>query len=206
MKISWLFIFSIWCMALQGQSWESDTSHWIEITEEDGFVLDLRYATDNNFVDHVIYECGRCFLRPDVARQLKLVNRQLQEKGYQLKLFDCYRPLEVQWELWNEVPDPRYVADPREGSMHNRGMAVDLTIVNNSGEELDMGTGFDHFGQKAYHSYTSKLSKEVRNNRELLKNSMEAAGFQPITTEWWHYSYQGEKFWPVFEEKWGCPG
>jgi D-alanyl-D-alanine dipeptidase len=176
----------------------------MEITEEDGFVLDMRYATTDNFVDHVIYECGRCFLRPNVARQLKKVNKQLQKKGYRLKLFDCYRPLAVQWELWEEVPDPRYVADPKEGSMHNRGMAVDLTIIDEEGDELDMGTNFDHFGWRAYHSSTPKLSKTIQFNRKLLKQQMEKAGFQPIRTEWWHYSYKEDQFWEIFEEKWGC--
>lgn len=190
--------------SMPGQSWENDSSQWVELTPEDGFVLDLRYATPNNFVNHTIYECGRCFLRPDVANQLKEVNRKLLEKGYRIKLFDCYRPLAVQWELWEEVSDPRYVADPREGSMHNRGMAVDLTLVNENGEELDMGTDFDYFGKKAYHSHTPQLSDTIQSNRNLLKTSMESAGFKPITTEWWHYNYQDEKFWPVFESKWKC--
>ena len=172
-----LFLF-IATTSLFAQGWESDTTEWVEISGEDSMILELRYATANNFVDHVIYDCARCFLRPNVAQKLKAVNRSLLIKGYRLKLFDCYRPLEVQWELWEEVPDPRYVADPHEGSMHNRGMAIDLTIVDSKGVELDMGTDFDHFGQMAYHSYTPQLSEDIQNNRKLLKESMESVGFE----------------------------
>jgi D-alanyl-D-alanine dipeptidase len=120
-----------------------DTAAWTEITRLDpSILLDLRYATANNFVKEKMYECPRCFLRPDVARAIAKAHKALQKKGYGLKMYDCYRPRPIQWKLWNKVPDTRYVADPRKGSMHNRGMAVDLTIVDKNGQELDMGTDF----------------------------------------------------------------
>jgi len=203
------YVVLLFCISLiaplQAQEW-TQTADWVELKEQDGYVLDLRYATDSNFVDHIIYDCGRCFLRADVAKQLDSARIAFAERGLKIKLFDCYRPLAVQWELWEEVPDARYVADPRKGSMHNRGMAVDLTLVDAStGEELDMGTGFDFFGSRAYHSTTPELSKTIQHNRNLLKATLEEWGFQPIRTEWWHYSYTGPQgVWPIHEEKWEC--
>ena len=203
-------MFLIFVLSLNGvlvaQDW-TQSHDWVELTEQDGFILDLRYATKQNFVDHVIYDCGRCFLRKDVAEQLIAAKNAFAERGVRIKLFDCYRPLEVQWELWEEVPDPRYVADPRKGSMHNRGMAVDLTLVNaQTAKELDMGTGFDFFGRKAYHTTTPELSRQIQINRKLLKSTLEKFGFQAIRTEWWHYSYTGPNGnWPIHEAKWNCP-
>jgi D-alanyl-D-alanine dipeptidase len=181
-----------------------DSTRWVELHPEDGFEFDLRYATSNNFLGHIIYDCGRCFLRPDAAKALNAINRELRTQGYKVKLFDCYRPLSVQWELWEELPDPNYVADPKKGSMHNRGQAVDLTLVNiETGDELNMGTDFDFFGPKAYHSETKNLSIEIQENRSLLKNTMIKHDFYPIRTEWWHYSRR-DKTWPLFEKKWDC--
>jgi D-alanyl-D-alanine dipeptidase len=171
-----------------------DTTEWAEIIRLDPTIkMDLRYATTNNFVDEKMYECGRCFLRPDVAAAVVKAHKELQTKGYGFKMFDCYRPRPIQWKLWNKVPDPRYVADPRKGSMHNRGMAVDLTIVDSLGNELPMGTDFDFFGEEAYHRYTGH-SDEIAKNRALLLGTMKAHGFRPTSTEWWHYSYKPKKF------------
>lgn len=207
MKAYLWIITSIWLTGvLQAQEW-TQSPDWVELKEENGYVLDLRYATDQNFVNHIIYDCGRCFLRKNVAKQLDSARVDFAERGVKIKLFDCYRPLDVQWELWEEVPDARYVADPRKGSMHNRGMAVDLTLMDaRTGEELDMGTGFDFFGTRAYHSTTPELNQTIQDNRELLKSTLEKWGFQSIRTEWWHYSYTGpEGTWPIHEEKWECP-
>lgn len=171
-----------------------DTSEWAELVRlEPSILLDLRYATDNNFVDEQMYDCGRCFLRPAVARAVAAAHQSLQARGYGFKMFDCYRPRPIQWKLWNKVPDPRYVADPRKGSMHNRGMAVDLTIVDSLGKELEMGTDFDYFGKEAYHSY-SDHADEVTDNRTLLLETMKSFGFRPTSTEWWHYSYRPKTF------------
>lgn len=189
---------------LSAQSWTADSSRWVELKSADGWNLDMRYATENNFVGHKIYECARCLLRPDAFEAASKMNQELMKRGLELKFFDCYRPLEVQWELWEEVPNPSYVANPRKGSMHNRGQAIDVTLVDvTTGEELDMGTDFDFFGRRAYHSYTSNLSETIQKNRKILKTTMEKYGFMSIRTEWWHYSLR-EKTWPIFEEKWDC--
>lgn len=181
-----------------------DTTQWTEVSRLlPGAVLDLRYATNNNFVDTVMYDCGRCFLRPEVALAIRDIQGELAQRGLRLKFFDCYRPRPIQYKLWEKVPDPRYVADPRKGSMHNRGSAVDLTIIDADGKELDMGTDFDFFGPRAYHNYT-ELSDTILANRQLLKSTMEKHQFRPTSTEWWHYSYIPKSY-PIADMLWACP-
>lgn len=182
-----------------------DTSTWIELaTIDPGIQIDLKYATTDNFVKEKLYDCPRCFLRSDVALSIRNIQKDLRRKGYGLKMLDCYRPLSVQWKLWNKVPDPRYVADPRKGSMHNRGSAVDLTLVDAQGKELDMGTAFDFFGKEAYHDYTD-LPKEVLARRTLLRETMLKHGFRSTRTEWWHYSYTKRSY-PISKMEWPCDG
>lgn len=181
-----------------------DTLQWTEVATLDSTIaIDLKYATTDNFVHTVMYDCGRCLLRPEVAQAVVKAHRQLQKQGLGLKMFDCYRPRPIQWKLWEKVPDPRYVADPRKGSMHNRGAAVDLTMVDSLGNELDMGTPFDFFGKQAWHSY-KKLPEEVLQHRQLLKSTMESLGFQPTKTEWWHYAYVRRNY-PLSDDLWSCP-
>jgi len=176
---------------------------WVELkTLDSSFVYDLRYATTHNFVHKKMYPCAKCFLRPEVAKALIKIQQELKQKGWRIKLFDCYRPGSVQKKLWQMVPDPHYVANPKKGSMHNRGAAVDLTIVDKNGKELDMGTPFDYFGKKAYHAY-QKLPDTVLKNRKFLKNLMLKYGLSPITSEWWHYSYRKKKY-PVENWVWQC--
>ncbi len=180
-----------------------DTSQWADIQFLDSTILlDLKYATTDNFVKSQMYDCPRCFLRPEVAKAIVRIHQTLQAQGYGLKMFDCYRPRPIQWALWEKVPDPRYVADPRKGSMHNRGGAVDLTIVDVDGTELDMGTGFDFFGEEAYHDYTQH-SSIIQQNRDLLKSTMEQFGFGGIRTEWWHYAYKGKSY-ELSDMLWNC--
>ena len=180
-----------------------DSTQWTDIHILDGSIsLDLRYATPFNFVKEKMYDCGRCFLRKEVASQIARIHKELQEDGLGLKMFDCYRPRPIQWKLWEKVPDPRYVADPRKGSMHNRGSAIDLTIVDEEGNELDMGTAFDFFGPEAYHNYTGH-STAILENRKKLKGIMEKHGFRPTSTEWWHYSYR-RKSYELADWLWDC--
>src|SRR5688572_28395949 len=103
-----------------------DTTQWTELTSKDGYVVDIKYATTDNFVNEAVYPCGRCFLKPAAAKSISIIRDKLAKEGYKLKFFDCYRPRPVQQNLWDKVPDPNYVARPSEGSMHNRGVAVDL--------------------------------------------------------------------------------
>ena len=142
------------------------------ISLESSIKIDIKYATTDNFVKEKMYNCGKCFLRPEVAEAIVKAQKQLEKKGYGLKMFDCYRPRPFQQRLWDKVPDDRYVTNPKKGSMHNRGAAVDLTLVDKNGKELDMGTPFDFFGEKAYQTCTD-LPKNVLENRKLLKRSVE---------------------------------
>ncbi|MEM0991725.1 MAG: M15 family metallopeptidase [Bacteroidota bacterium] len=183
--------------------YDYDTTKWTDVAISDAsIVMDLRYATTNNFVESKMYDCGRCFLRPAVAKAIVAAHQKLQQDSLGLKMFDCYRPRPIQWKLWEKVPDPRYVADPRKGSMHNRGGAVDLTIVDAQGQELDMGTDFDFFGPKAYQAFTD-LPQTVLDNRQLLRSTMLEFGFQPIKTEWWHYSYAAKTY-ALSDMLWNC--
>ena len=156
-----------------------------------GLRYDLRYATENNFMGRLMYprNTRHSFLRKPVADALARVQADLAEKGLALKIFDAYRPYSVSVAFWELVGDERYVANPAKGSGHNRGIAVDLTIIEKAtGNELDMGTGFDNFSDTADHDFTS-LSQEVLANRKLLRETMEKFGFAPYPAEWWHYSF-----------------
>ncbi len=152
---------------------------------------DVRYATKNNFTHQVLYSTDRVYLRKIVAEHLKQVNNYVKEKyGLQLKVFDGYRPLSVQKKMWAIVPDSRYVANPKNGSRHNRGAAVDVTLIDSLNNELDMGTGFDDFTEKAHFDYPD-LTPEQKKNRKILRQAMEKFGFVGLKTEWWHYDFKG---------------
>ncbi|MBK6932094.1 MAG: D-alanyl-D-alanine dipeptidase [Saprospirales bacterium] len=166
--------------------------------------LDIRYATTNNFTESKIYDCARCLLRIETARALVRAQRSLRQQGLSLKMYDCYRPRPYQQRLWDKVPDPNYVTPPEKGSMHSRGAAVDLTIVDAQGNELDMGTPYDYFGREAHTDYTN-LPATALNNRRLLRRAMQSVGLRGIRTEWWHFSYQGKSF-PLSDWVWECGG
>jgi zinc D-Ala-D-Ala dipeptidase len=164
--------------------------------------LDIRYATTDNFTKSKIYDCPLCLLRPEAAEAVVAAHKALKKKGLGLKMFDCYRPRPYQQRLWDKVPNPDYVTPPAKGSMHSRGAAVDLTIVEANGKELDMGTPYDFFGPEA-HTDNTKLPQKVLANRRLLRETLEAVGFKGIRTEWWHFSYQ-RKSWPLSDYVWPC--
>lgn len=167
-----------------------------------GIVLDIRYATANNFTETPIYDCPACLLRPEVAEALVKAHKKLQTKGLGIKVYDCYRPQPCQQRLWDKVPNPDYVTPPAKGSMHSRGAAVDLTIVDAKGQELDMGTTYDFFGKEAHADYMN-LPAKVLQNRHLLRKTLESVGFKGIRTEWWHFSFRG-KTWPLSDYVWPC--
>jgi D-alanyl-D-alanine dipeptidase len=167
-------------------------------TVDPGIRLDIRYATPNNFTGQRVYDEARCFLAPEAARRLSEVQRELGSQGLGLKVFDCYRPLSVQRKFWALVPDERYVADPAKGSRHNRGAAVDLTVVRRDGTELAMPTGFDDFTVRAHRDYMD-LPEPVLQNRALLERVMVNHGFEPMPTEWWHFDLRGWEKYPVLD-------
>jgi len=158
-----------------------------------GIVIDLRYAYANNFVHRKMYplDTAITFLRLPAAKALQNIQLALNSQGYALKIFDAYRPYCTTLEFWKLIHDKRYVASPATGSAHNRGTAVDVTLIEAaSGKELYMGTGFDNFTDSAHHSFTQLPANAVA-NRKLLKAVMHQFGFRSLDTEWWHYSWPG---------------
>ena len=167
------------------------------------FEYDLKYATSDNFLKAKVYDCPACFLRLKTVKALIEANKEFVKKGYKIKIFDCYRPLTIQKKMWELVPNTAYVADPSKGSIHNRGGAVDITLVDTKGKELDMGTPFDFFGIEASHNY-SDVSLEVKKNRALLKNTMLKNGFKSFESEWWHYNLKTAMNDKISDIKWHC--
>ncbi|MCC6396688.1 MAG: M15 family metallopeptidase [Bacteroidetes bacterium] len=154
-------------------------------------VLDLKYSTTDNFLHQKLYTTNECLLAQGLVKRLKVVQDSLRVRGLGMKIFDGYRPRAVQYLMFEIFPDPTYVADPASGSNHNRGGAVDLTLVNlATGEELPMPTPFDYFGDAASHGWTIGLSAEQIANRELLLGMMEnVGGLTRYAAEWWHYQH-----------------
>ncbi|MCL6461045.1 MAG: M15 family metallopeptidase [Flavobacterium micromati] len=167
------------------------------------FAYDMKYATADNFLKAKVYDCAECYLRLKTVLALIDANKKFLKKGYRIKIFDCYRPLDIQKKMWAIVSNPKYVANPAKGSIHNRGGAVDITLVDLQGAELEMGTSFDFFGEKAAHNY-KKLSNKIKNNRKLLKSVMESSGFSPFDSEWWHYNLKSGLKDNVSNVKWNC--
>lgn len=156
-----------------------------------GIKTDVKYATKDNFTKKILYTQPKVYVRYPVAISLKKIQAELKEKGYEVKIFDGFRPYTITEIMWASVLDDRYAADPKKGSRHNRGCAVDLTIIDAAtGQELEMPTPYDDFTMKAHHAYT-KLPEQVIKNRLLLKNIMIKYNFEPITSEWWHYDFKG---------------
>ena len=161
-----------------------------------GIALDLRYATPNNFMHQTLYPVARAFLRAPAARALADVEKELAAEGLGVKIFDAYRPYRVTVKMWEPIRNPDFVADPAKGSRHNRGAAVDLTLIDlKSGRELPMPTGFDDFTPRAHQNF-SDLPPDVIANRAKLRDVMTRHGFEPLPTEWWHFDYHG---WERFE-------
>jgi D-alanyl-D-alanine dipeptidase len=176
---------------------------WSELTTFDSMLIDIKYAQKDNFTKKKIYDCGRCFLRPEAKEALKRINSALYKTHkLRLKIFDCFRPVPYQQRLWDAVPDPDYVTPPQKGSMHSRGLAVDLTLIDENDREVDMGTPYDYFGEEAHQDFDGH-SQKVKKNREILKSHMEKFGFKSIRTEWWHYSYRSKSY-PLDSWVWTC--
>ena len=162
---------------------------------------DLKYATKDNFVKQTLYPrlTSVTFLRLPAANALANVQKELAIKGLGIKIFDAYRPYSVTVKFWELIKDERYVANPAKGSGHNRGLAVDLTIIElKTGKELDMGTGFDNFTDTAHHTFRV-LPEKILQNRFLLKEVMQKHGFKLFETEWWHYSWPNDRNYEVMD-------
>jgi len=148
--------------------------------------LDLRYATSANITGKPIYRRAAAYLHPEAVALLERAIALARPLGLRFKIFDAFRPTEAQWRLWNAYPSDEFVADPRRGSPHSRGAAVDLTLVEADGAELEMGTDFDAFTPRAHHGRTD-IPVAAQRNRALLLGLMTAAGWDDFKNEWWHY-------------------
>jgi zinc D-Ala-D-Ala dipeptidase len=159
----------------------------------------LAYATADNLTGAVIYKTPLCYLAEPAAEKLAKASRLARNLGLRLKIFDAYRPAEAQWKLWNALPDPEFIADPRRGSPHTRGVAVDLTLIGETGEELDMGTGFDAITPLSHHANT-EIPVVAQRNRFILMGLMMAAGWDNYMNEWWHYQLFNARDYPLIEQ------
>lgn len=157
--------------------------------------LDIRYATTNNFTGKQVYQQPKAFLQRDAALAVSEVNRELKPLGYGLVIFDGYRPWQITRRFWDVTPADKkqFVADPKKGSRHNRGCAVDLSLYDlKTGREVDMPSGYDEMTERAYPNYTGGTA-EQRRTRDLLRTKMEAHGFTVYPYEWWHFDYKDWK-------------
>jgi D-alanyl-D-alanine dipeptidase len=163
--------------------------------------LDIRYATTNNFSGIAVYNQARAFARKPVVDALKEIQLELKKKGLGLKIFDAYRPYAVTVKFWNvtSLAKKEFVANPKTGSRHNRGCAVDLTLIDlETGKELEMPTPYDSFSAAASPNYED-VSPLQKQNRNLLINIMENYGFKVIKNEWWHYDFNGWDKFPLMD-------
>lgn len=160
-----------------------------------GLVLDIRYATTNNFTGEKIYNSARAFARKPVAQALKKAQQEFAKFGVGIKVFDAYRPYSATMKFYEVYKDTTYVASPYRGSRHNRGCAIDMTLVSlATGKELTMPTEYDSFRKEAWPS-TPVADPEVKKNRDLIISVMTQCGFRVNSSEWWHFDFKGwEKF------------
>lgn len=161
--------------------------------------IDLRYATSDNITCRRIYDRPVALLHPEANRALVRAAELASAQGLRLRVFDAYRPVAAQWRLWEMHPDPTFVADPNFGSLHSRGVAVDLTLASGDGVPLDMGTGFDDMTQQSGHARTD-ISVEVQHNRSRLLGIMTASGWVHHPHEWWHYNLRDWASYPPLSD------
>lgn len=175
----------------------------VEINEKNyPIILDLKYATKDNFVGKPIYKNAKCFLHEKAIPMLEKAIILSDKQGYKIKIFDAFRPKQAAQMLWDFFPNPIYVANPKNGSHHTRGVAIDLTLVDkNSNQEIEMSTPFDDFSEKSHHS--AILEKDIAANRFTLLGIMISSGWDFYMNEWWHYQLFSPREYPLIEENFG---
>lgn len=160
---------------------------------------ELAYATEHNFTGASVYARADCYLHTDALPHMKTAIKLAGELEYTFVIFDAFRPSEAQWKLWSHTPDPEFLADPRRGSPHSRGVAIDLSLADASGKLLDMGTGFDAFTPLSHHG-SFDISADAQRNRAILLGLMVAAGWRHYEMEWWHYQLADAQKYPVLSD------
>lgn len=210
MKISTIFLIVLIYSSLFSQTSSSELVPVKDIIPN--IVLDLKYATTDNFFKQKLYTTNECYLIKDLALKLKMIQDSLNNvsslngkdypEGIGIKIWDGYRPRSVQYVMFEIFPNPTFVADPNSGSSHNRGGAVDLTLIDlATNNELPMPTGFDDFSDAASHNFPGNLlHPDVLFNREYLKSIMvEFGDLEAYSAEWWHYSVENNKDYPLLD-------
>ncbi len=162
--------------------------------------VSLAYATADNFTGQAVYGQAICYLHEDAAAALQRAIDAARAQGLKLRLYDALRPAEAQWVLWNHTPDPDFLADPRRGSPHSRGVAVDLTLLGRDGAPLEMGTAFDAFTPRSHHGDTG-VTPDAQRNRLLLLGLMTQAGWDFYRNEWWHYQLFDARRYALIDDK-----
>ena len=180
------------------------TPDLVNVTTVDPTIkTDIRYASDNNFMGMALYDKAEAYLQRPAAKALGRVCKKLKKQGFGIIVFDAYRPWYVTKMFWDATPDHQkeFVANPRTGSRHNRGTAVDLTLYDlKTGKEVEMTGGFDEFSNRSYPDYPGGTSRQ-RYYREILRKAMESEGFTVNDSEWWHFDYKDWKRYPVMNKK-----
>jgi D-alanyl-D-alanine dipeptidase len=161
--------------------------------------LEIAYATPHNFTGAPIYKRAAAYLHPEAAAALARAIALAAAIGLRFRIYDAFRPTEAQWKMWNHTPDPEFLADPRRGSPHSRGVAVDLTLLDRDGTALDMGTPFDSFRPQSHHGATD-VPAEAQRNRFVLLGLMSAAGWDFYRNEWWHYQLFEPRRFPLLSD------
>ena len=161
------------------------------------FINDLSYNKVDNFLKHPFYDkfgITECYVHKDIYANMLALEGLLKKHNLKAVMFDCFRPHEAQIYMWNLNPNPKFLANPnKSGSLHSKGLAVDIGLADMNGKKLEFATGMDHFVEASSHSYKCKLEEQYKcDNRALLKSLMEQAGLRSIKNEWWHYQKKGD--------------
>lgn len=180
-------------------AYDSAKKDLIELKSGKNLILDIRYATTNNFFGKKLYSTPRAFIHKDMQKNFECVLSRAYQLGYKIKIFDAWRPYEAQQLLWSVYSNPKYVSHPETGPCgHCRGMAIDLTLIDAlTDKELDMGTGFDDFTEKSHHD-TSSINETQLKNRVILAGIMSSCGLVSMRTEWWHYTHPDNRKKPKY--------
>ncbi len=201
----WIFIASALAIIAQDAPPKEENKREADLVElvtlDKTIKLDIRYARTDNFVGKAVYTEARAFMQRPAAEALVRVHKKLRKKGFGLIIFDGYRPWAVTKIFWDVTPEDKrkFVANPKTGSRHNRGCAVDLSMFNlKTGKLVEMPTDFDDFTDRASPNYTGG-TKEQRKNRDLLRKMMEAEGFTVNDNEWWHFDYKDWKEYAIYD-------
>ena len=160
----------------------------------------LLYGTNDNFTGKSVYDRPRCYLHTDAEKLLSNAVELAAQLSLKIRIYDAFRPSEAQWVLWRHSPDPNFLADPNIGSPHSRGVAIDVTLLDTSGQELDMGTGFDEFSDLSHHGNPG-ITTVAKRNRMLLLGIMTVAGWDFFKNEWWHYQLFNSKTYQLLSDR-----